>query len=389
MNHLVQTLVFLFLTNLLLIGCRVLFSFYDDILLNSSLSTQITAKGDPVLRQDFIDLQDQLGRSKKTLRRVLRVPKTQGQIFWRERADRQRFLRVFQDGLSLCEKGKFQAAEPTLVMAQGLLYTMEDLKTLGGVTEKSIPDSLKGIYKKLDAYSKLFQDFRVRDGKALLGRLRTLVFLLRVQSMMHRQDYYNLRYYLEIILPFLKQAEMEGFLGQTVSELLYPKPFLPLVRRFAKKYGADEHLIYSVMREESHFKHDIVSRAGAQGLMQVMPGTAKVLIRRMKLGSKVNFGPESLFDPSLNIELGSYYLKRLQLRFKGQSEMFLAAYNAGARNVDRWKSRASKATGFLQAIRFPETRAYVLKVLRTRFYYDQIYPEASPVGSLTHSSKDL
>ncbi len=377
MNYLVRTLLILFLVNLFLIGSRILLSVYDDILLDTSLNAQISAKGDPQIRGDFLELRDRLEEFNKPVHRLFRIPRAKKHPHWKERADRQRFLKAFEDGLVLWEMREFKAAEPALITAQGLLYTLEDLKILGAMSSALVPGSIKGVYGRIASYLKLFQSPQAADGRALLHKLRTLVFLLRVQCMVARHDFYNLRYYLEIILPSLRQVEAEGFLGQTISKLLYPKPFLALVRRFAKKHGTDEHLIYSVMREESHFKSDIISRAGAQGLMQVMPATAKVLLRRVKRGAEFSLGPESLFDPELNIELGAYYLTSLALRFSGQPEQFLAAYNAGARNVEKWKNRSSGKGGFLEAIRFPETKSYVMKVLRARFHYDQIYPESA------------
>ncbi|MDR2522589.1 MAG: lytic transglycosylase domain-containing protein [Synergistaceae bacterium] len=112
------------------------------------------------------------------------------------------------------------------------------------------------------------------------------------------------------------------------------------VSRSAEKYNIDEELVRAVIQVESGWRADAVSSKGARGLMQLMPGTAKML------------GVEDAFDPEQNIEGGVKYLAQLTDKYNGDVEMALAAYNAGP-------SRVKAASG----IPFAETARYVKNVM--------------------------
>jgi soluble lytic murein transglycosylase len=113
----------------------------------------------------------------------------------------------------------------------------------------------------------------------------------------------------------------------------------------------------AIMREESHFQRDIVSSAGALGIMQLMPATARSLAN-----IKHN---EELFDPEKNIRLGTNYFSKLLMQFK-LSPYALAAYNAGPHNVERWLAMGYlDEEEFTEDIPYSETKNYVVRIMQT------------------------
>lgn len=144
-------------------------------------------------------------------------------------------------------------------------------------------------------------------------------------------------------------------------ELLYPRPYDDAVAAAAAETGLDPALIYAVIRQESLYRNDAVSSAGARGLMQLRPGTAE----QVNTGSYGRRLEEiDLLDPSVNILLGSRELARLLERYEGQLPVALAAYNAGPRAADNWlPAEPVAADVWVENIPYNETRQYVRRVL--------------------------
>lgn len=154
--------------------------------------------------------------------------------------------------------------------------------------------------------------------------------------------------------------------------ILYPLAYISDVERASKKNNIDPMLILSIIREESRFDKEARSIAGALGLMQLMPQTAQ------KLQSSININlknTEQLYEPSINISIGAYYLKKLINMFNSVP-IAIAAYNAGEEAVNSWlKSHKYKAVDeFIEDIPYDETRNYVKNVLTTYFEYQKINP---------------
>ncbi|MEP6883377.1 MAG: transglycosylase SLT domain-containing protein [Gammaproteobacteria bacterium] len=143
--------------------------------------------------------------------------------------------------------------------------------------------------------------------------------------------------------------------------LRYPRPFPDVVAEAARLAAVPADWIWGVMRQESLFRKDAVSRADARGLMQMLPSTAAAVARRWRLAPP---GKEGLFEPSLAVPLGAAYLRELLDRNSGELVLGLAAYNAGSTPVARWRpSRSMDADVWMENIPYTETRAYVQHIL--------------------------
>jgi soluble lytic murein transglycosylase len=157
---------------------------------------------------------------------------------------------------------------------------------------------------------------------------------------------------------------------KALREITLPLRHEDIIRQQAQKKHLDPALIAAVIYQESKFR-DRTSPAGAKGLMQILPSTAKFIARR---SGGTAFVPSDLATPQLNIAYGSYYLRYLLDRYGGRKILAAAAYNAGETNVDRWVRRAGGPSSFSTSdIRFPETRAYVDSVVQHQKDYRKNY----------------
>ena len=143
--------------------------------------------------------------------------------------------------------------------------------------------------------------------------------------------------------------------------LLYPQPFDEQVHAAAKLANLDSTLIYGVIRQESLFRTDVVSSAGAVGLAQMLPSTARQVARAWQQPEPA---ASELFDPGVNITLGAAHLRDLMNRYGQQTIVALAGYNAGERAVERWlPTEPIDADIWTENIPYNETREYVQRVL--------------------------
>ena len=146
------------------------------------------------------------------------------------------------------------------------------------------------------------------------------------------------------------------------ERLWYPLRYEHIVRGHAQNYNLDPALLAAVIYQESKFKANARSSSGAIGLMQLLPDTAKGIALHTG-GSR--FRVADLYNPEINIRYGAWYLRHLLEKY-GDERTALAAYNAGQRNVDRWRSDGA-------GIEFPETRAYVKRVEDLKQIYRDAY----------------
>ncbi|HEY7534428.1 MAG TPA: tetratricopeptide repeat protein, partial [Thermodesulfobacteriota bacterium] len=154
--------------------------------------------------------------------------------------------------------------------------------------------------------------------------------------------------------------------------LSYPEGFNEIVRLYSGRYKADEFVIYSIIREESRFQEDAVSRSGAIGLMQLIPDTGMYTSRMVGISE---YNTDMLYTPIINIQLGIAYFQEILEQYKGVVHLAIASYNAGPGNVARWveKLRNLETDEFIEEIPYGETRNYVKRVLRSYGVYKAIY----------------
>ena len=161
---------------------------------------------------------------------------------------------------------------------------------------------------------------------------------------------------------------LDGLKGvdKAVTEITYPLRYDDIIRQQARAKNLDPAVIAAVIYAESGFRSGRTSPAGAEGLMQITPETARDIARR---SGGTAFTLEDLATPQINISYGSYLLRELLDRYDGDVDAALAAYNAGPGNADAWGGSQLKA----DEIPFPETRAYVEKVLEAQLEYRARY----------------
>jgi soluble lytic murein transglycosylase len=156
-----------------------------------------------------------------------------------------------------------------------------------------------------------------------------------------------------------------------VWRILFPLGFEETLKAKAVEEGLDPALMAALILQESTFDAQALSRAGARGLMQVIPATGVKLAR--DLG--VRFRSASLHNPKTSMDFGARYLRQMMDRYDSQVERVLAAYNAGPHRVDAWTAPRPDmpAEEFVESIPFTETRYYVMTVLAGREQYRRLY----------------
>lgn len=164
-------------------------------------------------------------------------------------------------------------------------------------------------------------------------------------------------------------------------ELYYPRD-RELKSDVLRASGVDQFVVMALIRQESAFNERARSPAGAVGLMQVMPRTARLIEHTRRR--------PNLWDPNNNVRIGSKYFSSLLKRYDGDTELALAAYNAGPLRVEQWVKRynVSRRMLFLDLIPFRETREYVASIARNYYWYSALYPEESATVTEPSSATD-
>lgn len=167
---------------------------------------------------------------------------------------------------------------------------------------------------------------------------------------------------------------------QRIWAVLYPAAFSEIVARHSSNAGINECLAFALIRAESNFSPTARSPVGAMGLMQLMPATARDTARELR----DSITQAGLTRPDLNVSIGTRHLKGLLTRFNGNLVSAVAAYNAGATPVIRWRKNFAnlREDEFIENIPYPETREYVKKVLASMEIYRRLYGPAESIPAV-------
>ena len=160
--------------------------------------------------------------------------------------------------------------------------------------------------------------------------------------------------------------------GETFWRLAFPIPFSEPLLRFCAKHEIDPFLMAGLIRQESEFNPTVISHAKAYGLTQVLPSTGREL--SIKAGIR-GFFPAMLFQPEINLNLGTLYIRQMLNSLENSVVETLAAYNAGRSRVIKWRTFGTfrEPSEFIETVPFDETRDYIQSVIRNGEMYRQLY----------------
>jgi soluble lytic murein transglycosylase len=174
-------------------------------------------------------------------------------------------------------------------------------------------------------------------------------------------------------ISYIKKNLSEDHIAYTYY-LYYPYGFRDIVDKYSAAFNLDPLFVLAVIRQESSFRTDAGSYAGARGLMQIMPSTGAGIAKQIGI---VDFKEEMLSDPEININLGTYYLRRQLNNFGNELIYCLGAYNGGPGAMSGWIKRFGSLDEdeFIENITFLETKEYIKRVLGNYHLYKMLYQE--------------
>lgn len=152
----------------------------------------------------------------------------------------------------------------------------------------------------------------------------------------------------------------------------YPIGYKSTIVEYSKEYNLDPYLVASIINVESKYDKDAISQKDARGLMQIGPSTGKWASEVLEIK---DYNEDILFDPEINIRIGTWYLSTLFREFDNNLELVLAAYNAGSGNVTKWLNdeKYIDDKNNLAIIPFKETEDYLVKVDKNYKVYSTVY----------------
>ncbi len=208
-----------------------------------------------------------------------------------------------------------------------------------------------------------------------------------------RDNYYNLILCLEKLKKFQQAhgyadrlSRFQPLRGKNnaipveLYRLLYPLYYTDLLQKHTTKYEIDPLFVAAMIREESRYNADAVSYAGAIGLMQIMPANGPEFASRLKIP---RFNTKMLYDPDINIQMGSWYMKSLMNQFDNDHALVAGAYNGGPGRMRRWvkAKQIPDLDEFIEDIGIDQTRRHIKKVIDSYIIYQQLYSNPTPTSA--------
>ena len=281
---------------------------------------------------------------------------------------RDRFPQTYFGGLALARLNALGSGTVTPVEALNRILPAPPVMAVGD----SIPDAAANRQARADSLRSIAFDssaeLELRAAYAATGEPRLL--LEAAQAAAKAGHYAPSMATARLIYPGLEARRFED-VPRDVWVAAFPLPYEKALRAAAAHANVDPMLVAGLTRQESAWEANAVSHANAYGLMQILPKTARLLARQMR----VSYSRARLTDPEYNLRLGTVYLAGL-IKTWGSVEAALAAYNAGEDRVGSWKAgqNFAEAAEFVDTIPFTETREYVQIVLRNAAIYRRLYP---------------
>ena len=252
-----------------------------------------------------------------------------------------------------------------------LLDRVPPLNSSGKVILDPVPDDNLSVQKAHLLENGALLDFAVKELQAAAAEDKGNWLAPEIARMYQEAGRYDMA------VETLKRAVPNYFavdlpsLPRPYWEALFPKPYWTDLKRFSTDNALDPYLVASLIRQESEFNPNAVSKKDAVGLMQLLPKVGRGVAKQEKLR---HFSTQQLFTPSVNMQLGTRYFRSMVDKF-GAFEYALAAYNAGSDRVQDWlgQGKYRDVAEFVESIPFTETREYVQAIVRNANVYKQLY----------------
>ena len=279
----------------------------------------------------------------------------------------------------------------------------EHLKRLRSKTDGSIkPEVLVAPRARVTVNSPAWKNIGSKKTPRVQQLMRLKLFedaltelkgLIKRDNSNLRDDYYNLILCLEKLKKFQQAhgyadrlSRFQPLHGKNnaipieLYRLLYPLYYADFLQKHTTKHKIDPLFVAAMIREESRYNADIVSYAGAIGLMQIMPANGPEFASRLKIP---RFNTKMLYNPDINIQMGTWYMKSLMNQFDNNHALVAGAYNGGPGRMRRWikAKQIPDLDEFIEDIGIDQTRRHIKKVIDSYIIYQQLYSNPAPASA--------